>query len=91
TSPREAAVRFLEAGGDLMLICHDQAAQRQALLAVVEAVETGRLSEARIRVSCNRIARVKAQYLGRTPAASAEEIRAVVGCEAHQRLAERLI
>lgn len=91
TSPGEAAVRFLEAGGDLMLICHDQAAQRQALRAVAEAVETGRLSEARIRVSCDRIARVKAQYLHRTPTASAEEIRTVVGCDAHRRLIERLM
>ncbi|MBI2882546.1 MAG: beta-N-acetylhexosaminidase [Candidatus Methylomirabilis oxyfera] len=91
TSPREAAVRFLEAGGDLMLICHDQAAQRQALLAVVEAVEIGRLSEARIRVSCDRIARVKAQYLHRRSTASAEEIRAIVGCDAHRRLIERLM
>ncbi|MDE2485159.1 MAG: beta-N-acetylhexosaminidase [candidate division NC10 bacterium] len=89
TPPGEAAVRCLDAGGDLMLICQDEAAQRQALHAVTEAVETGRLSEARVRVSCDRIAKAKAQYLRRKRAASAEEIRAVVGCDAHQRLAER--
>jgi beta-N-acetylhexosaminidase len=89
TPPGEAAVRFLEAGGDLMLICQDEAAQRQAVRAVVEAVETGRLSEARVRASCRRIADAKAQYLRRTPAASAEEIRNIVGCEVHRHLAER--
>lgn len=88
TPPGEAAVRFIEAGGDLMLICHDEAAQRQALAVVTEAVETGRLSEARVRASCNRIADAKAQYLHRKPAAPSGEIRAVVGCEAHRRLAE---
>lgn len=90
TPPGEAGVRFLEAGGDLMLICDDEVAQRQALRVVTEAVETGRLSEARVRVSCNRIADAKAQYLRRKPAASAEAIHTVVGCEAHRRLAERI-
>lgn len=90
TPPGEAGVRFLEAGGDLMLICDDETAQRQALRAVIEAVETGRLSEARVRASCNRIADAKAQYLRCKPAASAEAIGKVVGCEAHRRLAERI-
>ncbi|MDE2059713.1 MAG: beta-N-acetylhexosaminidase [candidate division NC10 bacterium] len=90
TPPGEAGVRFLEAGGDLMLICHDEAAQRQALRAVAEAVETGRLSEARVRVSCDRIAKAKAQVVRREPVASVEEIRTVVGCDAHRRLIERL-
>ena len=91
TTPGEAAVRFLEAGGDLMLICQDEAAQQQALQAVAEAVEIGRLTEARIWASCDRIVKSKAQYLGRTAAASAGTIRAVVGCDAHRRLAERLM
>ena len=90
TPPGEAAVRFLEAGGDLMLICHDETAQRQALRVVAEAVETGRLPEALVRASCDRIADAKAQYLRRKPAASAEEIREVVGCDAHRRLTERV-
>lgn len=90
TPPGEAGIRFLEAGGDLMLICDDESAQRQALGAVIEAVETGRLSEALVQASCNRIADAKAQYLRRNPAASAEAIREVVGCEAHRRLAERI-
>ena len=57
---------------------------------MVEAVETGRLSEALVRASCDRIANAKAQHLRRKPAASAEEIREVVGCDAHRRLAERV-
>src|SRR5574337_1530240 len=89
TSPGEASVQFLEAGGDLMLICHDEAAQRQAVLAVAEAVETGRLSEARLQVSCDRVAVAKAQHLRHQATVPAAEIRAVVGCGAHRRLAER--
>lgn len=90
TPPGEAAVRFLEAGGDLILICQDEGKQREAIRAVVEAVETGRLSEARVRVTYNRIADAKAQYLRRVSGTSAEAIREVVGCDAHRRLAERL-
>jgi len=90
TPPGEAAVRFLEAGGDCVLICHDEAAQRQAILAVTEAVETGRVSEARVQLSCDRIAKAKAQYLGRRMPASAEVIREVVDCAAHRRVAELL-
>lgn len=89
TSPGEAAVRFLEAGGDLVLICHDESTQRQALLRVVEAVETGRLSEARVRESSNRIAAAKRQYLCAQSVASFKEIRDIVGCETHRRVAER--
>jgi len=90
TPPGEAAIRFLEAGGDCVLICRDEAAQRQAILAVVEAVETGRLSEARVRLSCDRMAAVKATYLRPGMPASAETIREVVGCAAHRRVAELL-
>jgi beta-N-acetylhexosaminidase len=90
TPPGEAAIRFLDAGGDCVLICHDEAAQRQAIQAVAEAVETGRLSEARVQLSCDRIAKAKAQYLGRGMPTSAETIREVVGCAAHRRVAELL-
>ncbi len=88
TPPGEAAIRFLEAGGDLVLICQDEAAQREALAAVPEAVETGRLSETRLRASCDRIAGAKAHYVAHATPPSPEVIRRVVGCDAHRRLTE---
>jgi beta-N-acetylhexosaminidase len=87
TLPGEAAVQFLEAGGDCALICRDAEAQRQAILAVVGAVETGRLSEARVSLSCDRIAHAKARYLRQESATSAEAIHDIVGCAAHRQLA----
>jgi len=90
TPPGEAAIRFLEAGGDLILICQDEAAQREAVAAVADAVETGRLSEKRLQASCDRIARAKAQYLGHATPLAPEALRLVVGCDTHQRLAELL-
>jgi len=90
TPPGEAAVRFLGAGGDLVLICQDSGAQREAISAVAEAVEMGRLSEARVRASVDRIARAKARYVRQAPPVSHETIRRVIGCDAHRRLAARL-
>jgi beta-N-acetylhexosaminidase len=90
TPPGEAAVRFLEAGGDLILICQDETAQREALAAVAEAVERGRLSEARVEESRDRIARAKAQYVRQASSVSSDALRQVVGCDAHRRLAEFL-
>jgi beta-N-acetylhexosaminidase len=60
----EAAVRFLEAGGDLILICHDASRQRSAIEAVRAAVRAGRLPEARIAQSVARIARCAARLHG---------------------------
>jgi beta-N-acetylhexosaminidase len=90
TPPGEAAVRFLGAGGDFILVCHDEAAQRETLNAVVEAVERGRLSEARIRESRDRIAKAKALYASEPASRSNDAIHQVVGCDAHRRLAELL-
>jgi len=90
TPPGEAAVRFLEAGGDLILISEDEAAQREALAVVAQAVERGRLSEARVQESRDRIATAKAHYARRTTALADDAIRQVVGCDAHRRLADLL-
>lgn len=91
TPPGEAAIRVFEAGGDLALICHDEGAQRQAFDVVVEAVETGRLSETTFRMSYDRIMKAKAQHLRRRPIVSVEEIRRVVGCDAHRQLVAHLV
>ena len=58
----EAAVLAVEAGCDLLLICHradDLTAARSALL---EAVESGRISEQRLDESVTRILTLKQQY-----------------------------
>jgi len=59
----EAAVRFLEAGGDLILVCRDADRQRQALAAVESAVRSGRLSERRVEASLDRLARFRSRIV----------------------------
>jgi beta-N-acetylhexosaminidase len=55
----EGAVQAIEAGCDLVTISHTPERQRGAIEAVVEAVESGRIDEARIGRSVRRILRTK--------------------------------
>ena len=84
----EAAVRFVEAGGDLVLICHRFDRQLEAVEAVRRAVEEGRLSEERIDTSLERIAKAKEEYLTPYEPLRPEGL-SVIGCEEHRKLALR--
>jgi len=52
----EAAVRAVQAGADMLLCCHTRETQRAIQQALIQAVQAGRLSEARIDESLARIA-----------------------------------
>ncbi len=55
----EAAVMAIEAGCDLVLVCHDVANVYLVRDALLAAVRTGRLSETRIDTSVKRILQAK--------------------------------
>ena len=85
----EAAVRFLEAGGDLLLICRDPDRQREALSAVESAVRSGRLSYRRVQASLDRLARFRARI---SPApVDVESARAILGADEHRVLLVRVL
>ncbi len=52
----EAAVLAVQAGADILLCCHTWETQREIRQALIHAVQTGRLSEARVDESLARIA-----------------------------------
>jgi len=87
----EAAVRFLEAGGDLILICHDPGRQRAAMAAVEAAVRSGRLSEARLAASLDRIARLRSWLEARHVLVDQEWAQSIVGSAEHQRLLRTIL
>ena len=60
----EGAVRFLQAGGDLVLIGRYQEKQRDVLDSIAAALESGALTRERLEQSACRILRAKAQYAG---------------------------
>lgn len=51
----EGCVQAIEAGCDLLLVCHTPDTQQASVRAVIEAVESGRLDEARIDDAVERI------------------------------------
>ena len=61
-TPERAAVRAVEAGADLLIVSSPPPQQADAYDAVVEAVESGKIPEARIRDSVGRLIEVKKRY-----------------------------
>lgn len=58
----EAAVLAVEAGCDLLLVCHEADNLTQARDALLDAVQTGRISQARLDESVERILALKLAY-----------------------------
>lgn len=86
----EAAVQAVLAGVDVLLICHSydkQVAVRDALL---EAVQQGRISEARIDQSLQRILKLKDEYQLHREPMDIERVRQVVGSLGHRELVSSL-
>jgi beta-N-acetylhexosaminidase len=58
----EAALQSLQAGADLLLICHDHAKVRKTYRTLVDSVAQGILPDNRIRKSIARIAEVRRRF-----------------------------
>ncbi|WP_220183989.1 beta-N-acetylhexosaminidase [Thermoactinomyces mirandus] len=56
----EAAVRAVQAGADIVLVCHSLDRQTESIEAVKQAVEQGKIDEKRIDASVRRILSLKA-------------------------------
>ncbi len=62
---KEAVVRAVEAGADLLLICRDYQRQLEGLQGLYRAVEEGRIGEERISTSFQRILSLKQAFCGK--------------------------
>jgi beta-glucosidase-like glycosyl hydrolase len=84
--PAEAAVRAVAAGNDVILHSPDDGA---AFRGIVEAVKAGKIPEARIYASAERILRAKAGAgLHRTRSVSLDAVANLVGTRANQAVAD---
>lgn len=86
----EAAVKAVQAGSDLILVCHSADQQMAVLEALIHAVEKKTISEARLDESLNRILRLKESFLMPRRQPQPKEVKEVVGCDAHKALIEEV-
>jgi beta-N-acetylhexosaminidase len=86
----EAAVRFFEAGGDLILICQRSDRQRAALEAVEAAVRSGRLSESYLGAALRRLDDLRRRLPDRSRPTGFHAASAIVGSPEHQHLMESI-
>ena len=86
TSMGDAAVRSIQAGVDLILICHQQTRQSEAIEAIEQAVNDGDISKDRLDQSLARISSLKQHFLVPYTAVDESKISQVVGRLKHQNL-----
>ena len=91
----DAAVQAIAAGCDGLLICSGNVDTQAATLeALVYAVEQGRIPYRRLEDAQKRLRRAKERFLAAPvtsgDAARGARLRQVLGCDAHQRVAEEM-
>lgn len=89
----DAAVQAIAAGCDALLVCSgDVETQAATLEALIHAVEDGRLPYRRLEDAQKRLRRSKERFLAApvTSGPVATRLRQVLGCDAHQRVAEEM-
>jgi beta-N-acetylhexosaminidase len=88
----DAAVQAIAAGCDGLLICSgDVDTQAATLEALVHAVEQDRIPFARLEDAQGRLRRAKERFLSSpVTAATTARVGQVLGCDAHQRIAEEM-
>ena len=93
-APPESAVAAIAAGCDGVLVCQgDVDVQAATLEALVRAVEQDTVPRARVEEALARMARAKARFMSGEPMPVRSRWRAwkdVVGCDAHQAVAEEM-
>lgn len=87
----DAAVQAIAAGCDGLLICSgDVDVQAQVLESLVRAVEDERIPYKRLEDALARQRRAKERFLAARAAAGGAPLHAVIGCDAHRRIAEEM-
>jgi beta-N-acetylhexosaminidase len=88
----DAAVQAVVAGCDAVLICGgDVETQAATLEALVHAVEDGRIAYGRVEDALTRLRHAKERFLAAPVGlARASRLQHVLGCDAHQRIAEEM-
>jgi beta-N-acetylhexosaminidase len=87
---RVAAVRAVQAGCDLLLVCHSADAQAEAHEALVRAVESGAISHKDLEDAAERVRRLKERFVSRRPNPDPRGARSAVQQPMHAALAAEI-
>ncbi|WP_127532574.1 beta-N-acetylhexosaminidase [Paenibacillus kobensis] len=87
--PERGAVMALQAGADLVLVCHTYDKQKRAVEAVVAAVERGELNEEQLDESLARVMALKAKFGGGAAIAPWSSVQPAIGTAANREAARR--
>ncbi|MHB8481339.1 MAG: beta-N-acetylhexosaminidase [Nitrospiria bacterium] len=88
---KEAAVKAVSAGSDIVLVCHRPDLQEQAFEGLFNACGKGTISEKRLEQSVNRILRLKEKYVLPRDLPSLKQAREIVGQQSHQEILSKLL
>jgi beta-N-acetylhexosaminidase len=90
-SVKEAAVKAVAAGSDMLLICKKADLQIDAYESLMNAFQKGTLSEKRLTQSLSRIFRLKEKYAGLIPyLPRLREAKEIVGQDSHRALLSKV-
>ena len=85
-----ASVRALQAGADMVVICHQQERQREAVTAIEQALEQGELSLERLTASVARIRALKEKCLAPFEQVDPARVMQTVGHPRHKALLAKI-
>jgi len=94
----DSAVQAIAAGCDAVMVCRhlvnersrDIEAQAEVLEALVHAVEDGRIPYKRLEDALTRHRRAKERFLAAAVMPGARNLRHIVGCDEHRRVADEM-
>ena len=86
----EAAIRSLNAGADILLICKEEEHQVAAMDAVYQAVKKGEISELQLQHAVLRILEAKERYLIPYKLADPKSVATRVGTPRHREIAQAI-
>lgn len=86
----EAALQSLQAGADLLLVCHRQDRQAEAIHTVEQALERGDLSMKVLETCAQRIQVLKQDFLEALTPIDLTQVHQVVGSPMHQELLTKI-
>lgn len=86
----EASVRAVRAGADMILICHQQERQQEAVTAIEQALERGDLSWEKLTASVARIRALKEKRLGPFQPVDPSRVAQTVGHPRHKALLAKI-